>query len=254
MSRATIEWIWPHHFRAFGAYDEPILLPGQLSIIYGGNGTGKSSLAEAIEWLLFGYTTRRRKGESFSKDEYRGSYARNQESYTDIPYVEAQVKLQDGTTHVLRRTILVPTSGKFDDTESVLSIDGHHAAYADIGLGVLPVYNPVITQHGIQDFIHTRPIDRYRAISDALGLTDLVLLKDALDSARTAFKNNPPEVVVAASLVSRGLQPHLRVLGLEKVAKRWSKQDYQLAADYEEIAAVASGSFGLSFSIIGRTR
>jgi len=239
MKKVIIEWIRPHCFRAFGECD-PIVFEDQLTIFFGGNASGKSSLAEAIEWLLLGYTTRRRKGDDLSKEEYRGSYARNMQNCPDTPFVEAKIRLDDGTTHLIRRTMTVPTSGRFDDTQSELTIDGVSADFSDIGLSVLPVYNPVVTQHGVQDFIHTRPIDRYRAISDALGLTDLVAFKDALDSARSAYRNNPPDRVTKATSETRVLPSYLRDLGLEEIATRWSNQDYHLEEDFTGIISVAT--------------
>lgn len=239
MPKMIVEWIRPHCFRAFGE-GEPIVLEDQLTIFYGGNATGKSSLAEAVEWLLLGYTTRRRKGDDLSKEEYRGSYARNMQGCPSTPFVEAQIRLSDGTTHLVRRTMLLPEAGRFDDTRSELTIDGEPGTFSDVGLSVLPVYNPVVTQHGIQDFIHTRPIDRYRAISDALGLTDLVGLKDALESARSAYRANPPDWVTRATSAVGNLPSHLRVLGLEEMATRWGNQEYNLEDDYGEIQSAAA--------------
>lgn len=243
MPKMTIEWIRPHCFRAFGRCD-PIVLEDQLTIFFGGNGSGKSSLAEAIEWLLLGYTTRRRKGDDLSKEEYRGSYARNMQNCPETPFVEAKIRLSDGTAHLIKRTMILPTSGRFDDTQSELTVDGVSGDFFDIGLSVLPVYNPVVTQHGIQDFIHTRPIDRYRAISDALGLTDLVALKDALDSARSAYRNNPPDKVTKAASETKELRSYLRDLELAAVATRWSEQDYHLEEDYTEIVSTATALVG----------
>lgn len=239
MKKMTIEWIRPHCFRAFGEC-EPIVLEDQLTIFFGGNGSGKSSLAEAVEWLLLGYTTRRRKGDDLSKEEYRGSYARNIQSCATTPLVEAKIRLSDGATHVVRRTMILPDSGRFDDTRSELTIDGAPGGFSDIGLLVLPVYNPVVTQHGIQDFIHTRPIDRYRTISDALGLTDLVGLKDTLESARSMYRNTPPRRVYSAIAETRGLSSFLHDLGLPEIATRWSIQEYRYDKDYAEICSTAA--------------
>jgi len=243
MQKMIIEWIRPHCFRAFGKCD-PIVFEDQLTIFFGSNGSGKSSLAEAIEWLLLGYTTRRRKGDGLSKEEYRGSYARNMQNCPEIPFVEAKIRLSDDTTHLIKRTMILSTSGRFDDTQSELTIDGAPGSFSDIGLSVLPVYNPVVTQHGIQDFIHTRPIDRYRAISDALGLTDLVAFKDTLDSARSAYRNSPPDLVTKAASEIGSLTSCLRDLGLTAIAVRWSDQDYHLEEDYTEIASTSAALVG----------
>ncbi|MFW6116772.1 MAG: AAA family ATPase [bacterium] len=239
MQVLKIEWVRPFHFRAFGETG-PITLEDQLTIFYGGNGTGKSSLAEAVEWLLFGYTTRRRKGDNLSKEEYRGTYARNVDDCPVDPFVEASIRLSDGSSHLIRRTMMLPGTGRFDDTQSMLTIDGVAGEFSDIGLSISPVYNPVVAQHGIQDTIHTRPIERYRALSDALGLTDLVALKDALTSARILYRNDPPDRVTIARAETKSLPSRLRDLGLDSIATRWSNGNYQLQQDYAEIISVAS--------------
>jgi hypothetical protein len=99
----------------------------------------------------------------------------------------------------------------------------------------MPVYNPGVTQHGIQDFIFKRPKDRYRAISDALGLTDLVEFKDIVEAARSAYRNTPPDRVVKAESVVKGLVGSLSDLDLDPIATRWRVQDFQVREDYDEI-------------------
>ena len=47
------------NFRGFGNTSETIRLDGDLLLFYGPNGFGKTSLAEAIEWLFYGTTKRR---------------------------------------------------------------------------------------------------------------------------------------------------------------------------------------------------
>jgi len=41
------------NFRGFGAGAEEISLDGDLLLFFGPNGFGKTSLAEAIEWLFY---------------------------------------------------------------------------------------------------------------------------------------------------------------------------------------------------------
>ena len=243
--KMTIDWIRPHHFRAFGEC-EPIVFEDGLTIIFGSNGSGKSSLAEATEWLLFGHTSRRRKGDEFSKEEYRGSYARNLQDCQQTPFVEAKIRLAEDICHLVRRNMLIPEDGRFDDTQSELLIDGSPGHFSDLGLSVLPVYNPVVAQHALQDFIHTRPIDRYRAMSDALGLTDLVDFKGTLDSARSAYRNRPPTRVVRAKSQVQGLIGYLEDLGLEDVACRWSDERFCIEDDYADIARVAKSLAAVS--------
>jgi DNA repair exonuclease SbcCD ATPase subunit len=57
------------NFRGFGDTATPITLDGDLLLFFGPNGFGKTSLAEAIEWLFYGTTKRRQQGDNYSRSE-----------------------------------------------------------------------------------------------------------------------------------------------------------------------------------------
>ena len=234
-----IAQIRPQYFRAFGDCP-PIVFNSSLTILYGGNGTGKSSLSEAIEWLLYGYTKRRRKGDDYSKTEYKGSYVNSNCPQGSAPFVEADLLFGDGSFHTLRREIALAKSGIPQDSESLLSLDG--ASVADLpsaGITLTEAHCPVIVQHGIQDFIHTRPIDRYRVISEALGLNDLVVFKDVIDKTKNLLRNNPIPPLGQARTMVPGLVGQLRIAKLDDIATRWTSADFRLTEDCSAIAARA---------------
>ncbi len=148
----------PYYFRAFqDGWELPF--SEQLTLFFGTNGAGKSSLAEALEWLLLGYTTRRQKGDTYSKNEYKGSYVNHRwQPSNEPPSVTLKVRSSDGQTHILRRQMLPATKGKIDDTQSQLSVDGSPVRQlSDMGFRFTTAQSPIVVQHGIQDIIHTRP-------------------------------------------------------------------------------------------------
>ena len=63
------------NFRGFGPAVDPIDLDADLVLLNGPNGHGKTSLAEAIEWLFYGTTKRRLRGEDYSRAEYANTFA-----------------------------------------------------------------------------------------------------------------------------------------------------------------------------------
>jgi DNA repair exonuclease SbcCD ATPase subunit len=63
------------NFRGFGNAATTIRLDGDLVLFFGPNGFGKTSLAEAIEWLFYGTTKRRQLGDTYSRSEYANSFA-----------------------------------------------------------------------------------------------------------------------------------------------------------------------------------
>ncbi len=227
--------IKPFYFRAFG--DNPaVVFNHNITIFYGGNGAGKSSLSEALEWLLYGYTKRRRKGDEYSRNEYKGSYVHIACPPITAPYVEAEIELSDGSTHFIRRTIKLDKAGLPLDQESTLSIDGDQVNdFSPIGITYTEAHCPVIVQHGIQDFIHTRPIDRYRVISEALGLSELVEFKDILDKAKNQRRNNPLPEVAQSKIIVTQLISKLKSIELNVLATRWQSEDYSIDSDYSLI-------------------
>lgn len=166
-------------------------LSDPLIIFEGSNGSGKTSLGEAIEWLLFGRTLKRTKGEELSKREYSGCY--KNAHFTGDPFVEAEVDDTDGRPHKLRRELL-------GDAASRLTVDG--ATMADLrAFGIDTIYDrPLILQHTLQDFIFMKPKARYEVLSSMMGLDSLIAFRNVLESAKTAYaKRLPPRVVQAQS-------------------------------------------------------
>ena len=63
-------------------------LSDPLTIFEGPNGSGKTSIGEAVEWLLYGRTLKRIKGEELSKREYNGCYKNIHFNGPGLPYRE----------------------------------------------------------------------------------------------------------------------------------------------------------------------
>src|SRR5690606_1306805 len=51
--------VQPNYFRGFRALSGPVSVAGRLVVLFGRNSGGKTSLAEALEWLLTGALARR---------------------------------------------------------------------------------------------------------------------------------------------------------------------------------------------------
>ncbi len=145
-----------------------------LTLIYGSNGTGKTSLGEALEWLLFGSTSKREKGDEISRREYKNSYRNIHYDGSDKPFFELIVELADGTQHTLRRELS-------EDESSNAYLDG--VLCSDFSqLGVQSKFErPMILQHALQDFVYAKPKTRYRALSSMLGLESLIGLRGHVD-------------------------------------------------------------------------
>lgn len=166
-------------------------LDGKLVIYYGPNASGKTSIGEAIEWLFYGRTIKRLKGDEISKREYEGSYRNTHYSRPALPFVEAAIVDSSGNRHTIRREL------KVDET-SILTVDGKPASdLRQFGIGNL-YDRALILQHTLQDFIFMRPKTRYEVLSAMLGLEPLIDFRNAVETAKTEFAKSLPSRATSA--------------------------------------------------------
>ena len=188
-------------FRAFND-SQTLDLSDPIAVFEGPNGSGKTSIGEAMEWLLYGRTLKRTKGDALSKREYTGCY-RNVHYSGTTAYVEAEVEDSSGKPRRIRREL------KADET-SVLSVDGA-AAQNLTEFGIDHMHDrPLILQHTLQDFIFMKPKARYEVLSAMLGLEPLIALRSAVEAAKANFGNRIPQRVSQARNKSALLVTELR--------------------------------------------
>lgn len=224
-----------NNFRGIGSAGVTVPLNADLVLLFGPNGFGKTSLAEAIEWLFYGTTRRRQRGENYSKSEFDGCFP-NAHGATPVEVV-AKVRLHDGTERTIGRRIPNPR----DDTVSVTYVDGAPADLSTVGLSQIEALHPVVAQHDLQSFIHSRPKERRDFISAALGLDEITSLKTALDGARKAFAGTPPAEVLAAREKLRPLASTLATITETKaLGLRWQKVPLELKLAEDESALIAA--------------
>jgi ABC-type Mn2+/Zn2+ transport system ATPase subunit len=221
------------NFRGFGNATASITLDGDLLLFFGPNGFGKTSLAEAIEWLFYGTTKRRQQGESYSRSEYANSFAN---VHGGIPTeVSATVQI-NGRQVILARRL---TQGEASET----FIDGTIAPFSSISINPIEAVYPVVAQHGLQTFVHSKPKDRRDAICAALGLDELTSLKNTLDSARSSFQRSPPRVVAdARSELASRVSTLAEISETQELARRWrmSPPIINLTSDLDALRAAAA--------------
>jgi recombinational DNA repair ATPase RecF len=151
------------NFRGFGNAITSISLDGDLLLFFGPNGFGKTSLAEAIEWLFYGTTKRRQQGESYSRAEYANSFAN---IHGGVPTEVSATVLLNGQQLLFARRLL---QGEASET----LVDGVVSPFSSISVNPIEAVYPVVAQHGLQTFVHSKPKDRRDAICAALGLDEL---------------------------------------------------------------------------------
>lgn len=191
----VLVWLEVRGFRAFGTEPRRMDLDAPLTVVHGRNSQGKSSLAEALEFLLTGRSSRR--------DLLGGAKAEYHESLRNVHlpagdqavWVAAGLRGGDGDVHDVRRD-LVCDFAQGTECASRLLVDG--VEQNDLGaFGLAPATGsalgaPVLLQHTLRHVLSTLPKDRVAYFKSLLSLTDLDLLRERVTQARRRLSNQPP--------------------------------------------------------------
>ena len=192
---ARLLWVEIRGFRAFGTEPCRLALDAPLIVVHAGNSQGKSSLAEALEFLITGRSSRR---ELFggAKAEYDNSL-RNAHLPVDDHnvYIEASVAAPNGDVHTVRRE-LVRDFGHGTECESRLFVDDLPAE--DPAIAGLPSPAPVLLQHNLRKVLSTEPKQRVDYFKALLALTDLDILHERVVSVRSTLERETPGAMLAA--------------------------------------------------------
>jgi len=218
-------------FRGFNE-EQLIDLDGTL-VIYGGvNGSGKSSIAEAIEWVLFGFTVRRAKGETISRREYANCYRNVHYKGSSSPFVEFTFRDSGDTEHTIRRELN-------EDESSNLFLDSNPVE----DLSTLGISNlrdrPLILQHALHDFIFMRPKERYEVLSAMLGLEKLILFRTTVEEARNNLIKNYPKTIKDTIYYAKLLISKLEETPITKTIVDLLNNN-EVNAAYDQLSAIAS--------------
>jgi len=225
--------ITSNYFRGFGSnyliqFDHP------LTIIYGPNGTGKTAIAEALEWLLFA-NTYRRKYTDIDEVEHRGALKSVLCPEGELPFVQADFQLTEDSKKTLKRELLITGTSE----QTVAYIDGVQVPNFDmINLSHAENFYPIIIQENLQGLIKTTGAARRTYISRILGLETLLDFDRAIDSACDRFMNSLPTNIQSTLTKFRQLTNTLNQQNiLHGICQRWLSDEIQYSADWDEILA-----------------
>jgi hypothetical protein len=188
----VLVWLEVRGFRAFGTESRKLDLDAPLTVVHGANSQGKSSLAEALEFLLTGRSSRRDLLGG-AKAEYHESL-RNAHLPSDDQevWVAAGLRGGDRLVHEVRRE-LVCDFGSGTECESRLLVDGaEQQDLSAFGLATVrdsAVGAPVLLQHTLRHVLSTEPKQRVADFKALLSLTDLDLFRERVTHARRRLEN-----------------------------------------------------------------
>ena len=167
-------------FRGFNN-EKSLDINNKLTIIYGPNSYGKTSISEALEWLLFGVTSKVQECVT-GKTEFKGTYRNIHYKGENKPFVE--LILQEDFEEISLR-------GELNDDDTIDRYFNNKLVddwpWYKPGL---EIYSPFILQHALQDFLLSSPSTRYSKISKIMGTQVLEEFQKIFNSLATSF--NPP--------------------------------------------------------------
>jgi DNA repair exonuclease SbcCD ATPase subunit len=150
-------------FRGFNE-EQSIPLNSDVVLIYGLNGSGKSSFTEALEWLFFGEISRQRLSRCKSEYQYE-EYLKNLfYSSSDNPFVEIEGKIA-GRPIVIRKEIATDGEKLFMDGTELENLDS-------LNLDLENYFRPMLAQTEIKALVDSEQKDRWEQLSSILGQDD----------------------------------------------------------------------------------
>jgi len=175
-----------NYFRGFRTLEKPINLQGGLVVLDGRNSSGKTSLAEAIEWLLVGHISRRDSGDPKELSQYITNRFKPEDENT---WVELVFEL-DGEIQVVKRVLLRDyDSKKNSNCESQILHNNVDQEALDSSYLVDQLFSgvaPLLMQHTLRLFVLDSPDKRRDYFEQLLSLDRITLLieKSVVGDAR----------------------------------------------------------------------
>lgn len=220
-------------FRGFNEHRE-IEFDDKLTVFYAPNSYGKTSITEALEWLLYGHTSKV-KSADYSKEEYKDSY-RNVHYLDDgVPSVTA-VFVSGAQDITLRSELLA-------DDRCKRYLDGKEVVRWPFDSDDSTVSKPFILQHALKNLLLVKPSDRYGSFALLLGLDDLEQVQRDFISLATSY-NSPPEVGRLCKEVDGMFATAGGMPTLANVSKL-----YSAGKSVDEVYAAVSGACGKHLGI-----
>jgi hypothetical protein len=168
-----------------------------LTVIHADNSQGKTSLAEAFEFLHTG-TISRRQLAGGSPGEFEGALRNAHIGPAAQVYVEVGLLDAKGNEAIIRRELNVDYRGA-TDCESTLTVNGVTTeSVTDVGLHLSdpPLAAPVLLEHALRYAVSAKPGDRSDYFKAMLEVADLDLVRTEIASLVAEREARPQESLV----------------------------------------------------------
>ena len=229
--RAYLESVAVTGFRGIGPTCKLGLRPGPgLTLVVGRNGSGKSSIAEALEFALTGDSLRWA-GKSLDwKNGWRNLHAQ------DDPAITVGLRV-DGEREP--RTVRVNwSSQKLESAKTAVTVPGRgRQSLGSLGWSdAVRTFRPFLPYKELSTISEGRPIDRYNALAPMLGMETLQAPIENLRQARLSAereRNDAAEHVSQVTDLLRGSPDEQASTAMEALSGAW---------DLDKIEALVTGT------------
>ena len=181
---ARLVSIHPHYFRGFRKLHGAIDVSAQLVVIDGRNSSGKTSLGEAIEWLLTGVLSRREDQDHGSSRELENCIVNQFRPSDEQTWVAGTFKVDtddDSGSFTLKRELISDYGPTNTSTcRSRLFIDSRELSDSEESVELERIFGsvaPLLMQHTLRHFVESTPEKRRLYFEKLLKLdqlTDLI--------------------------------------------------------------------------------
>jgi hypothetical protein len=192
--------IEPHYFRGFREVLEPINVDANLVVFEGRNSSGKTSLAEALEWLFTGRLSRRECHDLGSARELKNCITNEFRPEGNQTWVEAAFLTNRGgkiEQFSLRRVLKADYGTSIESKcDSVLVKNGIELTTLEESNELDQLFAsepPLLMQHTLRDFVQRNPRERRMYFERLLKLDELTSLigKAVIGPVRIKDFNSP---------------------------------------------------------------
>lgn len=197
----------------------------RLTLIYAPNSLGKTSLTEAVEWLLYGSTERVAKArlDGFGS-EFKGSYQNCHYDREEPPFV--QIVLHSGSNEITLRAELI------GDQLDNRTMNGHAVGVWPMDEDLSSRPKPFVLQHALKDLLLAKPKERFNRFAGILGLSELDKIQSDFIAFRTgAYDAIPAKVEHFRRYLEGMLVKAEEYKSLGKIKKLLEKQQLDAAHD-----------------------
>jgi len=214
-------------FRGFNK-ERSMEIDPKLTLIYAPNSYGKTSISEAIEWLLYGVTSKVKHADS--KEEYKGSYRNRHLSEGEVSFVEVWMEDRDKGRIQKFRTEL-------SQSEEVRKlIDGVEVDKWPFSLELEDAPKPFVLQHALKYLLLVTPDERFQGFARLLGLDELDEIQRNIVSLCTKPEVKIPREVAILSKNMDELEVRLAAQpSLSSIYKEYKKGSSNLNQIYDKV-------------------